>query len=58
MNQAGGPTSAPPIPRSSASRAQRIASITTPALLGESHTSSFTSQVSGTLPKVVPSRRM
>ncbi len=50
--------SAPPNPRSNASFAQRMASITTPAELGESQTSSFTSQLSGTLPKVVPSMRM
>ena len=53
-----GPDGGPPIPRSSASLAQRTASITTPAELGESHTSSFSSQFSGTLPNVVPSIRM
>ena len=46
------------MPRSSAIFAQRTASITTPAELGESHTSSFTSALMGTLPKPVPSMRM
>lgn len=48
----------PPTPRSSASLAHRTASITTPAELGLSQTSSFSSMDSGTSPKVVPSRRM
>ncbi len=46
------------MPRSNASFAQRMASMTTPAEFGESHTSSFTSQFSGTFPNVVPSMRM
>ncbi len=49
---------APDKPRSSASLAHRTASMTTPAELGESQTSSFSSQLSGTLPKVVPSMRI
>ena len=32
--------------------------MTTPAEFGESQTSSFSSKFRGTLPKVVPSRRM
>ena len=32
--------------------------MTTPALFGESHTSSFTSMFSGTLPNDLPSMRM
>ena len=46
------------MPWSSASLAQRTASITTPAEFGESQTSSFSSTFSGTSPKVVPSMRM
>ena len=53
-----GASSGPPIPRSSASLAQRTASITTPALFGLSQTSILTSALSGTFPKVVPSIRM
>src|SRR5215510_9247882 len=48
----------PPMPRSSASLAQRTASMMTPAELGESCTSSLSSTVSGTSPKLRPSRRM
>ena len=48
--------SAPPIPPS-ANLAQRTASMTTPAEFGESHTSSFSSQL-GTFPNVVASIRM
>jgi len=58
MKYAEGATIVPPRPRSSASRQQRMASMTTPALFGESHTSSFSSRLSGTSPKVVPSMRM
>ena len=39
------------MPLSSANLMQRIASMTTPAELGESHTSNFNSHDSGTLPK-------
>ena len=45
-------------PRSSASLAQRTASMTTPAEFGESQTSSFSSTLSGTPPNVVPSIRI
>src|SRR3954463_3715574 len=48
----------PPMPRSSAIFAARTASMMTPAELGESHTSSFTSALSGTSPKARPSSRM
>ena len=41
-----------------ASFAHRTASMTTPALLGLSHTSSFSSALIGTFPNVVPSIRM
>ncbi len=50
--------SGPLMPWSIASFTQRTASITTPAEFGESQTSSFSSQLSGTFPKVVPSMRM
>ena len=53
-----GATIVPPRPRSSASLQQRMASMTTPALFGESQTSSFISALSGTSPNVVPSIRM
>src|SRR4029450_8086586 len=53
--QAG--STGPPGPRSSASLAQRTASMITPAELGESCTSSLSSTVSGTSPKLRPSRR-
>ena len=53
-----GAISAPFSPWSSPSFAQRTASITMPAELGESHTSSFISRLSGTSPNVVPSIRM
>ncbi len=46
------------MPRSSASLAQRTASMMTPAELGESHTSSLSSRLSGTSPKLRPSMRM
>ena len=42
--------SGPATPRSMASFAQRIASITMPAEFGESHTSSFSSMDMGTSP--------
>src|SRR5687767_5922582 len=58
MKYDAGATIVPPSLRSSASFAQRIASMTTPALFGESQTSSFNSRFSGTSPKVVPSMRM
>ena len=48
----------PPMPRSLATLAQRSASMITPAELGESCTSSLSSTVSGTSPKLRPSRRM
>ena len=53
-----GASSAPPMPRSSASLAQRTASMTMPAELGESTTSSLSSTLSGTSPKERPSSRM
>ena len=58
MKYADGATIVPPRPLSSASLQQRIASMTTPALFGESQTSSLTSAFNGTSPKVVPSMRM
>src|SRR2546423_1303219 len=58
MKYADGPSNGPPMPRSSASLAQRTASMITPAELGESHTSSLSSTLSGTSPKFRPSRRM
>src|SRR4029453_12372918 len=48
----------PPIPRSSASLQQRIASIATPAEFGESSTESFTSISIGTSPNSRPSTRI
>src|SRR5207248_625560 len=53
-----GPSSAPPTPWLSASLQQRTASITIPAEFGESHTSSFSSTLSGTSPNAWPSTRM
>ena len=44
-------SSAPLIPRSRASLQERMASMTTPAELGESHTSSFSSTLMGWSPK-------
>ena len=58
MNQLDGPIRGPDTPRSIATLAHRTASMTTPALLGLSQTSSLTSMLIGTSPKVVPSRRM
>ncbi len=58
MKYALGATSVPARPRSRPSLAQRIASVMTPALFGESQTSSFSSRLSGTSPNVVPSIRM
>ena len=46
------------MPRSRATLAQRTASMITPAELGESWTSSLSSTVSGTSPKLRPSSRM
>src|SRR5918995_7036518 len=54
--QAG--STGPPMPRSRASLAQRTASMMTPAELGESCTSSLSSTVRGTSPKLRPSSRM
>lgn len=45
---------APPILRSSAILTARIKSITTPALLGESSTSSFAVMVNGLSPNFLP----
>src|ERR1700740_2193659 len=53
-----GASRAPAIFRSRPSLQQRIASITTPAELGENQTSSFSSTFSGTSPKERPSSRM
>ena len=53
-----GPSSAPATPVFRASFASRTASMTMPAELGESHTSSFNSTLSGTSPKDEPSIRM
>ena len=50
MKYADGATSVPLSPRSSPSLRQRIASVMTPAELGESQTSSFSSALSGTSP--------
>ena len=47
----------PPMPRSSAILAARTASMITPAELGESHTSSLYSRLSGTSPNARPSSR-
>ncbi len=46
------------MPLLSASLISRTASMTTPAEFGESQTSSFSSTLSGTSPKALPSRRM
>ncbi len=58
MKYAEGPMIGPLKPRSRAIFAQRMASIMTPAELGEYHTYSFASRFKGTSPKVVPSMRM
>src|SRR4029453_9909258 len=58
MKYADGPSNGPPTPRSWATLQQRRASMITPAELGESHTSSLSSTLSGTSPKLRPSRRM
>ena len=58
IRYADGHSSGPEMPLSSASLIRRTASITMPAELGESHTSSLTSAVRGTSPKARPSRRM
>jgi myo-inositol-1-phosphate synthase len=50
-------SSAPPMPRSLAILAARIASMMMPAEFGESQTSSLYSRFSGTSPKARPSRR-
>ena len=47
----------PPMPRSLAIFAARMASMMMPAEFGESHTSSLYSSESGTSPKLRPSRR-
>ena len=51
-------SSGPAMPRSRASFAQRMASIATPALLGESSTQSRSSRFIGTSPKPRHSMRM
>src|ERR1044071_7480419 len=48
----------PPMPRSRAIFAARIASMMMPAEFGESHTSSLSSALSGTSPNVLPSSRV
>jgi hypothetical protein len=53
-----GATRVPERPRSRPSLRQRMASVMTPALLGLSQTSSLSSALRGTSPKVVPSIRM
>ena len=58
MRYALGASSGPPMPLFSASFASRTASMTMPAEFGESHTSSFSSMLSGTSPKDEPSMRM
>jgi len=58
MKYDAGPSSVPLRPRSSPSLQQRTASMTMPALFGESCTSSFSSTLSGTSPKDLPSSRM
>src|SRR5918998_5236217 len=58
MKYADGPRRGPPTPRSRATLAQRTASMMTPAELGESQTSSLSSTLRGTSPKLRPSRRM
>ena len=58
MKQAEGATSDPLRPLSRASLQHLIASMTIPAELGLSHTSSLSSRFRGSLPKVVPSMRM
>ena len=58
MKYADGPRMGPDNPRSFAILAHRIASMTTPAELGLSQTSSFNSTFSGTSPKLVPSSLM
>src|SRR6266542_2554023 len=51
-------SSGPPMPRSRAIFAARIASMMMPAEFGESHTSSLSSALSGTSPNALPSSRM
>src|SRR5215212_804163 len=58
MKYADGPSNGPPMPRSWATLQQRRASMMTPAELGESHTSSLSSTLSGTSPKLRPSTRI
>src|SRR2546423_14654123 len=55
---AEGECNTPPMPRSSASLQQRIASMATPAEFGESATESFRSISIGTSPKSRPSTRI
>src|SRR5207245_7502237 len=58
MKYADGPSNGPPMPRSSATFAHRTASMITPAEFGESQTSSLSSTLRGTSPKLQPTRRM
>src|SRR5512136_117342 len=58
MNMEHGATSDPLSPLSRPSLQHLMASMTMPAELGLSQTSSLHSRFSGTLPKVVPSMRM
>src|SRR5215211_1756482 len=58
MKYADGPSNGPPMPRSWATLQQRRASMMTPAELGESHTSSLSSTLRGTSPKLRPSTRI
>jgi hypothetical protein len=51
-------SSGPPMPRSWAILAARMASMITPAEFGESQTSSLYSRLSGTSPNARPSSRM
>ena len=57
MKKAEGASIGPPRPRSAASFAQRIASIATPAELGESSTDRRSSRFIGTSPNKRPSMR-
>ena len=58
MKYAEGAVNTPPIPRSNPNLQQRIASITTPAELGESSTESLISIFMGTSPNNLPSIRI
>ena len=57
MKYADGPSSGPPMPRSRATLQQRTASMITPAELGESHTSSLSSTLSGHVAEVAALER-